>query len=167
MNENLPSFEVGKTTSLVYNFQILAIMICRDFTKAESPEHTLPPTSYISLNYEMCCIFEQFLNEFLYIPSKHRPLKSTFCSKRNFSICSVEEKLISLETALHFNIFFGTRAWDSTTFRIDMSYKRSTEKYLSLNDHLPSCSTSGDELKSEIFMFTYLPPRLQSCFMTS
>ena len=34
----------------------------------------------------------------------------TFCSSRNFSIGSIEEKLISLDTAAHFNIFFGTLA---------------------------------------------------------
>ena len=59
--------------------------------------------------------------------SRHRPLKSTFCSILNFSIGSIDEKLISLkawvyqwlhqsahsvhlDTALHFRIFFGTRA---------------------------------------------------------
>uniref|UniRef100_A0A3B5KVM4 Ig-like domain-containing protein n=1 Tax=Xiphophorus couchianus TaxID=32473 RepID=A0A3B5KVM4_9TELE len=44
------------------------------------------------------------------LPSRHCPLKKTFCSNRNFSSCSVEEKFSSLETALHFRIFFGTRA---------------------------------------------------------
>jgi hypothetical protein len=46
----------------------------------------------------------------LYLPSNIFPLKYTFCSNRNLSICSFEEKFISLETVLHFNIFFGTRA---------------------------------------------------------
>ena len=45
-----------------------------------------------------------------YLPSKHFPLNKTFCSNRNFSMDSFDEKLISLETALHFKIFFGTRA---------------------------------------------------------
>ena len=44
------------------------------------------------------------------IPSSTFPLKSTFCSSLNFSIDSFDEKFISLDTALHFNIFFGTRA---------------------------------------------------------
>lgn len=43
-------------------------------------------------------------------PSRHWPLKRTFCSKRNFSSFSDEEKLSSLDTALHFRIFLGTRA---------------------------------------------------------
>ena len=44
------------------------------------------------------------------IPSKHFPLNKTFCSNLNFSIASFDEKLISLDTARHFKIFFGTRA---------------------------------------------------------
>ena len=48
-------------------------------------------------------------------------LNNIFCSKRNFFICSTDEKFISLETARHFKIFFGT---------------------------LASCSTSGIDLKS-------------------
>ena len=58
--------------------------------------------------------------------SKHRPLNRTFCSILNFSIGSIDEKLISLnnafkhlnpglwfahlDTALHLRIFFGTLA---------------------------------------------------------
>ena len=61
--------------------------------------------------------------------SKHRPLKRTFCSILNFSIGSIDEKLISLnkrvryilitclynlkahlDTALHLRIFLGTLA---------------------------------------------------------
>lgn len=37
-------------------------------------------------------------------------MKNTFCSSRNFSSFSEEEKFSSLDTALHFRIFFGTRA---------------------------------------------------------
>lgn len=44
------------------------------------------------------------------LPSRHWPLKKTFCSSRNFSSFSEEEKFSSLDTALHFRIFFGTRA---------------------------------------------------------
>ena len=44
--------------------------------------------------------------------SRQFPLKKTFCSNRNLSICWSEEKLISRETDLHFKIFFGTRAWE-------------------------------------------------------
>lgn len=44
------------------------------------------------------------------LPSRHCPLKKTFCSSLNFSNFSEEEKFSSLETALHFRIFFGTRA---------------------------------------------------------
>lgn len=40
----------------------------------------------------------------------HRPLKSTRCSSRNFSIASIEVKLISRETARHLSTDFGTRA---------------------------------------------------------
>lgn len=46
--------------------------------------------------------------------SKHCPLKKTFCSSLNFSNFSEEEKFSSLDTALHFRIFFGTRASCST-----------------------------------------------------
>lgn len=44
------------------------------------------------------------------IPSKHFPLNKTFCSSLNLSIASLDEKLISRDTARLFNIFFGTRA---------------------------------------------------------
>ena len=44
------------------------------------------------------------------LPSKHLSLNNTLCSNRNFSINSLEEKLISRDTALHFNIFLVTRA---------------------------------------------------------
>lgn len=37
-------------------------------------------------------------------------LNKIFCSNLSFSIGSTEEKLISLETALHLRIFFGTLA---------------------------------------------------------
>ena len=53
-----------------------------------------------------------------YLPSKHFPLNRTFCSNRNFSIDSFDEKLISLETALHFKIFFGTRAENVHTVNV-------------------------------------------------
>lgn len=43
-------------------------------------------------------------------PSRHCPLKKTFCSSLNFSSFSADEKFSSLETALHFRIFLGTRA---------------------------------------------------------
>lgn len=46
--------------------------------------------------------------------SRHCPLKKTFCSRRNFSICSAEEKFSSRDTALHLRIFLGTRASCST-----------------------------------------------------
>ena len=41
---------------------------------------------------------------------KERIILDTFCSNRNFSIGSMDEKLISLDTARHLSIFFGTRA---------------------------------------------------------
>ena len=44
------------------------------------------------------------------VPSKHFPLNITLCSSLNFSICSLDEKLISLDTDLHFKIRLGTRA---------------------------------------------------------
>ena len=44
------------------------------------------------------------------LPSRHCPLKKTFCSNLNFSNFSEEEKFSSLDTALHLRIFFGTRA---------------------------------------------------------
>lgn len=37
-------------------------------------------------------------------------LNNTFCCNLSFSMGSTDEKLISLDTALHFNIFFGTLA---------------------------------------------------------
>lgn len=37
-------------------------------------------------------------------------LNNTFCCSRSFSMGSTDEKLISLDTALHFKIFFGTLA---------------------------------------------------------
>lgn len=49
------------------------------------------------------------LNKFA-LPSKHFPLNNTLCSSLNCFISSFDEKLISLETALHFKIFFGTLA---------------------------------------------------------
>ena len=44
------------------------------------------------------------------LPSKHFPLNRTFCSSLNFVISCSEEKFSSLDTALHFKIFFGTLA---------------------------------------------------------
>lgn len=44
------------------------------------------------------------------LPSMAVPLKRTFCSNRRFCNISEEVKFISLETALHFSIFFGTLA---------------------------------------------------------
>lgn len=41
------------------------------------------------------------------LPSKHLPLNKIFCSRRNFSSGSTDEKLSSLETALHFSIVLG------------------------------------------------------------
>ena len=38
----------------------------------------------------------------------------TFCSSLNFVISCSEEKFNSLETALHFKIFFGTLADNQT-----------------------------------------------------
>lgn len=46
----------------------------------------------------------------VYKPSRHRPLKNTRCSRRNFSIGSADVKFISRDTARHFNMDFGTRA---------------------------------------------------------
>ena len=42
-------------------------------------------------------------------------LKRTFCSRRKFSRGSIEEKLISLDTALQFKILLGTLASCSTS----------------------------------------------------
>jgi len=47
--------------------------------------------------------------------SMHRPLNKTFCSIRNFSIGSTEEKLISLDTARHRRTLLGTLASCSTS----------------------------------------------------
>lgn len=52
-------------------------------------------------------------------PSKHFPLNNTFCSSRNFVISSLDVKLSSRDTALDFNIFFGTRAVIKTVAYID------------------------------------------------
>lgn len=49
------------------------------------------------------------------LPSRHWPLNKTFCSRRNFSSFSDEEKFSSRETALHFKIFLGTRAGSRRT----------------------------------------------------
>ena len=46
----------------------------------------------------------------IHSPSKHFPLNNTFCSSLNFVISSLDVKLSSRDTALDFNIFFGTRA---------------------------------------------------------
>ena len=46
----------------------------------------------------------------------------TFCSILNFSIGSIEEKLISLETARHFRIFFGTLASCSVSGMLRSSF---------------------------------------------
>lgn len=53
--------------------------------------------------------FQRKVNKFQG-PSKHFPLNMTLCSSLNFSICSLDEKLISLDTDLHFKIRLGTRA---------------------------------------------------------
>lgn len=53
--------------------------------------------------------FQRKVNKFP-VPSKHFPLNITLCSSLNFSICSLDEKLISLDTDLHFKIRLGTRA---------------------------------------------------------
>ena len=53
--------------------------------------------------------FQRKVNKFP-VPSKHLPLNITLCSSLNFSICSLDEKLISLDTDLHFKIRLGTRA---------------------------------------------------------
>ena len=44
------------------------------------------------------------------IPSISFPLNITRCSSLKFVNSSVDEKLISRDTAFDFNIFFGTRA---------------------------------------------------------
>ena len=49
-------------------------------------------------------------------------LFNTFCSNLNFSMGSMEEKLISLDTALHFNIFLGTRASCSSSGTLRSSF---------------------------------------------
>ena len=50
----------------------------------------------------------------------------TFCSRRNFSSCSDDEKFISRETARHLRIFFGTLASCSTP---DFDLRSGTERY--------------------------------------
>jgi hypothetical protein len=65
-------------------------------------------------------------NRFILIPFFHifetknknwesHTLKRTFCSRRKFSRGSIEEKLISLDTALQFKILLGTLASCSTS----------------------------------------------------
>ncbi len=54
-------------------------------------------------------------------------LKRTFCSSRKFSRGSIEEKLISLETALQFKILLGTRASCSTS---GWDLKQSVKKHI-------------------------------------
>lgn len=72
--------------------------------------------------------------------SKHRPLNRTFCSILNFSIGSIDEKLISLnngfktldlntglwlahlDTALHLSIFLGTLASCSSSGMLRSSF---------------------------------------------
>lgn len=49
------------------------------------------------------------LQTFLPMPYTHT-LNSTFCCNLSFSMGSTDEKFISLDTARHFNIFFGTLA---------------------------------------------------------
>lgn len=72
-------------------------------------------------------IFEKKLNNLNRINNECtweiHTLNNIFCSSLNFSIGSTDEKFISLDTALHFNISLGTRA---------------------------SCSLSGKELKCNI-----------------
>ncbi len=106
------------------------------------------------------------------IPSRHRPLNMTFCSNRNFSICSFDEKLISLDTDLHLRIFFGTRAerdisvqgprtsflpvkpkvssvkGRKSSFNPKFDVTRNFRQHRTKRDRLPSCSLSGIDLKS-------------------
>ena len=69
------------------------------------PLHVLSPSTPIycpdSKILSICSII---------LPSRHFPLNKTLCSNRNLSMASLDEKLISRETALHFKIFFGTLA---------------------------------------------------------
>ena len=63
----------------------------------------------------------------MFKPSKHFPLKRIFCSSLNFSICSIEEKFISREIALHFRIFLGTLALKIKIFKLvdsNISYRK-------------------------------------------
>ena len=62
-----------------------------------------------SLTIDCLCSLQRKGNKFQ-VPSKHFPLNITLCSSLNFSICSLDEKLISLDTDLHFKIRLGTRA---------------------------------------------------------
>lgn len=79
-----------------------------------------------------------------YHSSKHFPLNMTFCSSLNFVISCSEEKFNSLETALHFKIFFGT---------------------------LASCSGPGADLQKHITKMTIKTvtsqPKEQENFMTA
>ena len=59
------------------------------------------------------------IKSLIHSPSKHFPLNNTFCSSRNFVISSLDVKLSSRDTALDFNIFFGTRAVIKTVAYID------------------------------------------------
>ncbi|KAE9544333.1 hypothetical protein AGLY_001512 [Aphis glycines] len=69
-----------------------------------------------------------------YHSSRQRPyntqtLNSTFCCNLSFSIGSTEEKFISLDTALHFNIFFGTLASCSLSEHTNLIYIIIDQRY--------------------------------------
>lgn len=71
--------------------------------------------------------------------SRQLPLNNTLCSRRNlFKVC-LDVKLISLETARHFRMFFGTRAFE---------WKDALLLNHFINPHLPSCSLSGFDISS-------------------
>ena len=63
------------------------------------------PVSFFS-----CVVFQVSVHFMLCLPSRHFPLNITLCSNLNLVISSCDEKFNSLDTALHFKIFFGTRA---------------------------------------------------------
>ena len=93
--------------------------------------------------------------------SKHRPLKRTFCSILNFSIGSIDEKLISLnkrvryilitclynlkahlDTALHLRIFLGTLASCSSSGMLRSSLPCKTLYFRSVSGDRFSISAS-------------------------
>ena len=125
--------------------------------------------------------------------SKHLPLNRTFCSILNFSIGSIEEKLISLnngfkhfniclwfahlDTALHLRIFFGTLASCSSSGILRSSLP--CNKYISgtkasflfpvhLPQNLPSiCVTEvhpiNSESRQDVFCFGWHFVNLLNC----